>query len=161
MNIKRLIFWVLIGLAGSLIGAVAAKYDVAFWGFLACAAAVAAIAPIAVYVDERWLDSPFDTIYRTSRVRQARSRAKGTRKMRGAPGTWWLQLVDFFFSPKTVEQTFKPIVADWRTEYTEALHQKRFLKARWINVRYTYHFIMAMGLSKLFSIIKSVKSVIK
>lgn len=83
------------------------------------------------------------------------------RHINKAPGARLIQMADFFFSPKAVEETFKPTVADWRTEYFEALNQKRPLKARWINVRYTYRFLMAMGLSKAFSIVKGVKSVIK
>jgi len=71
-----------------------------------------------------------------------------------APGTRLLGLVDFLFSPKTVEQTFKPIVADWRHEYFEAKKQERKWKARWISTRYRFSFIMAMGLSKVFSLFK-------
>jgi hypothetical protein len=47
-----------------------------------------------------------------------------------APGTRLLALVDFVCSPKTVEQTFRPLVADWRYEYFEALKQNRKWKAR-------------------------------
>jgi hypothetical protein len=78
-----------------------------------------------------------------------------------APGAILLSFVDFFFSPKVVEQTFKPLVADWRFEYFEALHQGRTLKARWISARYRYSFIMAMSLSKIFSLLKQIKSVTK
>ena len=84
-----------------------------------------------------------------------------TGRISKAPGTRLLLIVDFLFSPATVEETFKPTVADWRKEYFEALRQKRFLKAGWISVRYRYRFILAMGLSKVFSVIKSFKSVIK
>jgi hypothetical protein len=82
-------------------------------------------------------------------------------RIRKAPGSRLLAIVDFLFSPATIEETFKPTVADWHEEYFEALKQKRFMKARWINVRYTYRFIQTMGLSKVFSVIKSFKSVIK
>jgi hypothetical protein len=78
-----------------------------------------------------------------------------------APGINLLALVDFLFSPKTVEQTFKPLVADWRTEYFEALKQGRTKKARWISMRYRYSFIMAMSLSKVFSLLKQIRSVSK
>lgn len=71
-----------------------------------------------------------------------------------APGANYLLIVDFLFSPKTVEETFKPIVADWRTEYFEALNQRRKWKARWISVRYTYSFVASMGLTKIVSFIK-------
>lgn len=71
-----------------------------------------------------------------------------------APGTAFHSVVDFLYSPKIVRETFEPIIADWRVEYFEALSQKRVWKARWINVRYTHSFLMAMGLSKLFSFYK-------
>lgn len=71
-----------------------------------------------------------------------------------APGSNYLLIVDFLFSPKVVEETFKPIVTDWRTEYFEALQQKRVWKARWISVRYNYSFIASIGLCKAFSFIK-------
>ena len=75
-----------------------------------------------------------------------------------APGANLLALVNFLFSPKAVEQTFKPLVSDWRYEYFDALKQGRTKKARWITFRYRFHFartfIMAMGLSKVFSLFK-------
>lgn len=83
------------------------------------------------------------------------------KRIRNVPGTKLLLIVDFFYSPKAVEETFKPTIADWHAEYFEALKQEKFLKARWISVRYTYRFVLAMGLSQVFSIIKSFRSVIK
>jgi hypothetical protein len=76
-----------------------------------------------------------------------------------APGTTLLSIVEFLFAPKTVEGTFNPIVADWRNEFFEALKQGRTRKARWISIRYTYSFILAMSLSKVFAFFKSVISV--
>jgi len=35
-------------------------------------------------------------------------------------------------------------VADWDEEYFEALSNKEIWKARWINMRYTYAFIIAI-----------------
>ncbi len=78
-----------------------------------------------------------------------------------APGTNLLTIADFFFSSKTVEQTFKPIVSDWRVEYFEALKQGRIWKARWVSMRYRYSFIMAMSLSKVFEFLKQLRSVSK
>jgi len=78
-----------------------------------------------------------------------------------APGAKLLVLVDFLFSPKTVEQTFKPIIADWRNEYFEALKDKREWKARWISTRYRISFITSMFLSKVFSLMKLWKSASK
>jgi hypothetical protein len=78
-----------------------------------------------------------------------------------APGARLLALVDFFFAAKIVEQTFLPLVADWRTEYFEAWKQSRKWKARWVSTRYRCAFVWAMTLSKVFSLLKQLKSVSK
>lgn len=78
-----------------------------------------------------------------------------------APGSLILLFVDFFFSHKAVKEIFEPLVADLRTEYFNALTSKRKWKARWIRLRYCYHFILAAGLAKLFSLVKIVKSAAK
>jgi hypothetical protein len=77
------------------------------------------------------------------------------------PGTRFLVFADFIYSPKTMEQIFMPLVADWRLEHFEALKQNRKWKARWISFRYCYSFIMAMSLSKVFSLLKQIRSVSK
>lgn len=77
-------------------------------------------------------------------------------KIKAAPGSNLLLIVEFLFSPKTVENVFRPIVADWRTEYFTALREERRWKARWINVRYIFSFGKAIGLSKFLSIVRSV-----
>jgi hypothetical protein len=73
-----------------------------------------------------------------------------------APGVRLLAIVDFLFRPKTVSLTFEPLIAEWHSEYFEALNQKRKYKARWITFRYRIHFartfVMALGLSKVFSL---------
>src|SRR5262249_38820992 len=75
-----------------------------------------------------------------------------------APGTRAYKVVDFLFRPTTVELTFKPLIADWQFEYFEALNQGRKYKAHWIMIRYRFlfarTFILAMGLSKVFSFFK-------
>ena len=53
-------------------------------------------------------------------------------------------LVNFFYSSKTVNEIFNPIIADWQLEYFEALFKNEIWKARCINVRYTYAFVIAM-----------------
>jgi hypothetical protein len=73
-----------------------------------------------------------------------------------APGGSLLMLVEYLYSPKTVEEVFKPIIADWRTEYFDALKEGQNRKASWISVRYIFSFGMAMGLSKVISVIRSV-----
>ena len=55
-----------------------------------------------------------------------------------------LEVSKFVFPSKTQKDTFEPIVADWQEEYFEALHKKEIWKARWIDVRYTYAFLLAM-----------------
>jgi uncharacterized membrane protein len=76
-----------------------------------------------------------------------------------ALGSKLLSIVEFLYSPKTVEETFRQIVADWREEYFEALKQGRSRKARWISIRYIYSFILAMGLNKVYALFKSVRQV--
>lgn len=56
----------------------------------------------------------------------------------------FLEVSKFLFSLKTQKDTFEPIIADWQEEYFEALFKKEIWKARWINIRYTYAFIVAM-----------------
>ena len=75
-----------------------------------------------------------------------------------APGTRLLGIVEFLCSTKSVEKVFIPLVADWHKEYFDALTEKRWFKARWISVRYTWSFILAMGLNRLLSFIKSFTS---
>lgn len=81
-------------------------------------------------------------------------------KIRKAPGANLLSLVEFFYSQKTVEEVFKPIIADWRTEYFDALEQGRTFKARWICVRYRYSFIAAIGLSKIYKVYSLFQSIL-
>lgn len=60
------------------------------------------------------------------------------------PGLYLLSIADFFYSSKTVKEVFKQTISDWHEEYFEALNKKEIWKARWINVRYTYTFLIAM-----------------
>jgi hypothetical protein len=85
--------------------------------------------------------------------------AKG--RITAVPGTRLLALVDFLLSPKTVENIFRPLVADWRLEFFEALRQGRRAKARWISMRYRYSFVMAMSISRLVSFLRELRSAIK
>jgi hypothetical protein len=55
-----------------------------------------------------------------------------------------LKISEFLYSSKTQKEVFEPIVADWLAEYCKALSKKEIWKARWINVRYTYAFLVAM-----------------
>lgn len=98
-----------------------------------------------------------DAIYLSfDRPKQIRE-VPGTKlqKIKKAPGARLLSIVEFFYSPATVEETFKSIVADWQAEYFDALSRKRRWKARWISVRYTCRFVHAMGLSKVLEFARS------
>lgn len=75
-----------------------------------------------------------------------------------SPGSRLLLIADFVCSPTSLELTFRPIVRDLRSEYFAALALKRRWKAKWIRVRYLYSFIAAMGLNKLFSLLKEFRS---
>jgi hypothetical protein len=70
-------------------------------------------------------------------------------RIRKPPGTRWLQFVEFFFSPKTVEGTFRPTAADWQHEHYEALKAGRYVKVRWIALRYHFAFAKTVGQTNL------------
>lgn len=74
------------------------------------------------------------------------------------PGTNIVKIADFLCSPKSVEQIFEPLVADWQKEYFDALKDGRRVKARWISVRYYGRAVMAFGLNKLLSFLKGLSS---
>ena len=76
-------------------------------------------------------------------------------RLHKAPGVTLLWIVKFFYSPKILEEVFKPLVGDWRDEVCCALNRKENWRARWINLRYVVSFVMAMGLSKVFSLVRS------
>lgn len=60
------------------------------------------------------------------------------------PGTGLLAITDFFFSKKTQEKVFEPVVAEIQDEYFAALDKKRFQKALWIRVRLIWSFWVAV-----------------
>lgn len=58
-----------------------------------------------------------------------------------------LKILNFsqkFYSEETVKLCFEPIIADWKTEHSEAISQNLNWKAHWISIRYFYAFIAAM-----------------
>lgn len=72
-------------------------------------------------------------------------KSKGKVKIiRLLPSRFWLKLVLFLYSSKDVKEVFEPIASDWQEEYFEVLSKKEIWKTRWINVRYTYAFLLAM-----------------
>jgi hypothetical protein len=86
-------------------------------------------------------------------------RRQGQLRLHKAPGSLVLRFADFFCSPKTVDQVFEPLVADWQDEYFLALSEHRTLKAKWISMRYLWSAVCALGLTRLFSLIKSISPV--
>jgi hypothetical protein len=72
------------------------------------------------------------------------------------PGSELLTIAEFFYSKKTYTLRFKPIVADMRQEYFEALYEKRVWKARWMYGLYVWKFFRAMGLSWGFSLLEKI-----
>jgi hypothetical protein len=89
-------------------------------------------------------------IHTSASTRQPEAKKRITQ----APGSKLLLIAIFLYPPQTVEGIFKPLVGDWRTEYFGALKQGQTIKARWISARYIYSFFFAMGLSKVFSLVK-------
>lgn len=75
------------------------------------------------------------------------------------PGSRLLAITNFLYSKKQQERVFIPIIADMRDEYFEAYDQKRFMKARWIWIRYCFVFIQSMGLNVIVSLVKKIKDV--
>ncbi len=61
-----------------------------------------------------------------------------------------LKITGFLFSEKTQQEVFKPTMSDWDSELFEAENQKKNWKARWINVRYTYAFLVGLWQKSLF-----------
>lgn len=56
-------------------------------------------------------------------------------KLRSAPGTKAIWILDFVFSKKAMDEVFRQCVVDMRDEYFTALDQGRRYKGRWIVVR--------------------------
>jgi hypothetical protein len=75
-----------------------------------------------------------------------------------APGAKLLRIADFLCSSKSVKLTFEPLIGDLQSEYFEALTKQRIWKARWVRLRYCFAFLGAMGLNKIFSVVKVIKS---
>ena len=93
-----------------------------------------------------------------------RSRRSGTREkhlIARPPGMTLLLIVDFLYSEKTVELTFRPLLGEWHSEYFKALNGSRLAKARWICVRYYWGFLKAMVLDRILEIIKFFTSLFK
>jgi hypothetical protein len=79
-------------------------------------------------------------------------------KIRKAPGTTLLAFAEWVFSEKKVEREFKPIIAEWRYEYYNALVQKRTIKAEWISTRWRYGFFKSMVKTEVLSFFRALLS---
>ena len=55
-----------------------------------------------------------------------------------------LVITNFLYSHKSQKEVFEPLVAEWQHEYFEDLRNKRFGRAKFTNVRWSYHFLAAM-----------------
>ncbi len=65
-------------------------------------------------------------------------------KLFSASGFNLLSISSFLYSVKNQKEVFEPIVAEWHFEFFEDLKKGRVLKAKWTNIRWTYHFLVAM-----------------
>ncbi len=67
-----------------------------------------------------------------------------------------------FYSNKTKETVFKPIISDWQVELTEAKLKNEFWKAFEINIRYSFAYLSAMiQKSPIGDLIEFVKKIAK
>ena len=69
-----------------------------------------------------------------------------------------LQFSRKIYSEETIKFCFEPIFADWKSEYSEAISQKKYWQARSISIRYGWAFISAIfqqsRIGKILSFIK-------
>lgn len=62
-----------------------------------------------------------------------------------APGSWMLRLSGIIFSKRTNDLVFQPLVADYQSEYFEALNRSDCWSARRIRFRYSVAFVCAFA----------------
>lgn len=80
------------------------------------------------------------------------------------PGQRFLSFVEFFYSTKTVEMTFKPAIAEMQHEYYDVLQSndpRKEWKARIVLVRHYWGLIKTLGLSKIVSVAKVLWDIFK
>lgn len=88
--------------------------------------------------------------------------AKDKTALKHPPGTRLLAIAEFLYQKETVEGIFAQIVCDWRTDYFDALKEKRKWKARWISIRGHYEFYSAMfKRSPIGEVIETIKMFVK
>lgn len=65
------------------------------------------------------------------------------------PGIGLRAFSDFVFSKRTMERIVLPLLADLQEEHAEALSHGRDWKARWVRVRYFFHYLNTLGFKRL------------
>jgi hypothetical protein len=77
------------------------------------------------------------------------------------PGSLARKVIEFFYSRKTVERVFLPVLADMQTEWVEAEAEKQRWRARWIRLRGYWHLLQHLGLHSIIGTIRTVWTVLK
>jgi hypothetical protein len=76
-----------------------------------------------------------------------------------APGSRLGKLAKFVYSKKTYERVFEPIISDMRLEYNEALAGREHWHARWIHVRCSIAFCIAIMAKHWVSVAKLIQRI--
>ncbi|WP_437709700.1 hypothetical protein WMF45_34630 [Sorangium sp. So ce448] len=96
-----------------------------------------------------------------ARVKPAPGPRVVRRYVAGPPGSRLHVAAVFFYSRKTVERVFDPMLKDMRDEYFEALAKAQTWKARWVHARYYWSFTAAVCQGFGFSLLDGVVRVFK
>jgi hypothetical protein len=82
-----------------------------------------------------------------------------------APHKRRFTIIQLLYSPVDVERVFKPLIADWRQEYFDALVREGLWRARLVNLQYYFRFGQAMGLNKAWTLfdlmVRAIKAAIR
>jgi hypothetical protein len=76
-----------------------------------------------------------------------------------APGSSLGAFAKFVYSKKTYERVFEPIISDMRLEYNEALASGEHWHARWVHVRYSIAFGIAIMAKHCVSVVKLIQRI--
>ncbi len=94
------------------------------------------------------------TVYNHFDVKNEVEILNGTKiELSSAPGGRLFQIFGFAASKKSFEAIYVPIIYDMREEYFEALSENRIWKARWVRIRGTWSFVVAIGLDRAFAFV--------
>ncbi|WP_437758413.1 hypothetical protein [Sorangium sp. So ce1389] len=103
----------------------------------------------------------FGVLYAALQHSRSQSIKRRRRRITGPPGCRLHALAGFFYSRKTMERVFDPMLADMRSEYFEALANGRIWKARWHRVTYYWAFVKSIGLHSVLSLAQEIVSMFK